>query len=479
MNKRVVAVTVLIFAMFMDLVDSTIVNTALPAIQKDLGTTASQLEWTIGGYMLAFAATLVTGGRLGDIFGRQRVFIIGIAGFTLASLLASSANSGEMLVLARVVQGAFAGVMVPQVLSTVQVLFKPQERGPIYGIIGVVTALGSVAGLLLGGWLVTADVFGSGWRSIFLVNLPVGIALIAAALVAVPNTRSEHPLKLDLLGVVLATGTVFLVTFALFDGRHEDWAWWIWTMLAVSPVTAGLFVWHQKKKLARDGSPLLPMPLFANHGFRSGILVQVIAWIANGSYMLIVGYYLQTALGFSALAAGLTLTSGTLGAMVATPALTPLNKYGRKLILIGGIAQAACFVWVRYEIVTEGAGLSGWDLALPLGLAGVGMVFMFPPLHDITLATVPTKDAGAASGTFSTFHQIGFVLGIAVVGVVFFGIAGDSPTAATLEDAVEKGLWITVAAFLVAGLCSFLMPKPSSAPVADDAVNVPLEPVRD
>ncbi|MFI8263608.1 MULTISPECIES: MFS transporter [unclassified Streptomyces] len=466
MNKRVIAVTVLIFAMFMDLVDSTIVNTALPAIQESLGATAAQLEWTIGGYMLAFAGTLITGGRVGDIYGRKTIFVLGIAGFTAASLMASLADTPTVLVLARVIQGAFAGLMVPQVLSTVQVLFKPEERGPIYGIIGLVTALGSVAGLVLGGWLITADAFGADWRSIFLVNLPIGAVLIVAALIVVPNTKSERPLKLDLLGVVLASGTVFLLTFALFDGRHEDWAWWIWTMLAAAPVTGLLFVLHQKKKLARDGSPLIPLYLFSNHGFRSGIIVQVISWAATGTYMLIVGYYLQAALGFSALATGVTLTSMTAGAILTTPILTPLAKFGRGLILVGGLVQAVSFLWIRYEIVNQGAELSGWDLALPLALSGLGMTLLFPTLHNITLATVDPENAGAASGTFTTFQQVGYVLGIALVGVVFFDIAGANPTPETLRDAVEVGLWISVGSFTLAGISSLLMPKASALPQA-------------
>ncbi|MFC4535722.1 MFS transporter [Sphaerisporangium dianthi] len=460
MNRRVIAMIVLIFAQFMDLVDSTIINTAIPSIQKDLNATSSQLEWMIGGYMLAFATLLITGGRLGDIVGRRRIFILGIAGFTLASLAASLASTGDVLIAARVAQGVFAGIMVPQVLSNVQVLFKPEERGPIYGAIGVITALGAIVGLLLGGWLITSDAFGAGWRSVFLVNIPVGVVLIVAALIFVPESKSEHPLKLDLLGMALAASSVFLLTYGLVNGRHAGWATYIWVMMAASPVLASVFVWQQKKKMIRDGSPLLPMHLFGNQGFRAGLVIQVLAWVATGSYMLIVGYYLQIGLGFTALETGLTMLAGTIGAIVATPMIAPLtNKYGKTLIFIGGLIQAVSFLWVMLLVGAQGADLSGWHLVPPLLVYGVGMVFLFPPLHDVTLATIPTKDAGAASGTFTTFHQVGFVLGIAVVGVIFFGIAGDKPTQATLQEGVTQGLWVTVIGFVIAGLVSLTMPK--------------------
>jgi EmrB/QacA subfamily drug resistance transporter len=466
MSQRVVAVIVLIFAMFMDLVDSTIVNTAIPSIQKSLDASPAQLEWMIGGYMLAFATLLITGGRLGDIFGRRRVFVLGITGFTLASLVASLAWSGDVLVAARVAQGVFAGIMVPQVLSSVQVLFKPEERGPIYGAIGVITALGAIVGLLLGGWLVTADAFGAGWRGVFLVNIPVGIILIVAALIYVPNSTSENPLKLDVTGMLLASASVFLVTFGLVNGRHAGWAWYIWAMMAAAPVLAAVFVVQQRKRLVRDGSPLLPMPLFRLRGFRIGLVVQVVSWIATGSYMLIVGYYLQIGLGFSALKTGLVMLAGTVGALLATPMITPLtSRYGKNLIFVGGLVQAASFLWIMLLVNSESAGLGPWDLVWPLAVYGVGMVFLFPPLHDVTLATVPTKDAGAASGTFTTFHQVGFVLGIAIVGVIFFGIAGDNPTQATLQHAVSNGLWVTVIGFAVVSLVSLAMPKSRPAPV--------------
>jgi MFS family permease len=199
---RGLAMAVLTFAMFMDLMDVTIVNVALPAIQEDLGSTPSQLEWIVSGYVLAFAGVLITSGRLGDRYGRQRVFIAGITGFTIASLTASIAQNGETLVASRVAQGLFAGLMVPQVLASVQVLYKPRERAKIFAVIGVITAMAAVIGPVLGGWLVTNNPLGGGWRAIFFINIPIGIIIVIAAVFLVPNSKSERPSPLDPLGVL-------------------------------------------------------------------------------------------------------------------------------------------------------------------------------------------------------------------------------------------------------------------------------------
>ena len=210
-RSRAAATAVLMVATFMDLMDSTITNVALPTIGKDLNATPEQLEWTLAGYIIAFATLLITGGRLGDIFGHRRIFVIGIVGFTLASLGAALSQTGGLLVAARVLQGGFAGIMMPQVLSSVQVMYAPEERAPVLGLIGALSSLGAVGGLVLGGWLVTVDLFGMGWRTIFLVNVPVGVVIVAAALLLVPRSRSEHPLKPDLGGVLLGGLGVFLV----------------------------------------------------------------------------------------------------------------------------------------------------------------------------------------------------------------------------------------------------------------------------
>ena len=460
-RSRGVATTVLMVATFMDLMDSTITNVALPTIGKNLGATPEQLEWTVAGYVIAFATLLITGGRLGDIFGHRRIFVIGIVGFTLASLGAALSQTGDLLVAARVLQGGFAGIMMPQVLSSVQVMFAPEERAPVLGIIGSLSALGAVGGLILGGWLVTADLLGMGWRSIFLVNVPIGVVLVVAALLFVPRSRSEHPLRPDLVGVLLGGVGVFLVVFPLTDGRAAGWAWWIWAMLTMSPFVIVAFVWQQGRMLKAHKAPLLPLPLFHDRGFASGQLVQVLSSIGNGGYVLILLYYVQSALGFTALAAGLTLLPFALGSMAAAPlAILATKRIGKWAVLLGGLVQAAALTWVMWTIWTAGAALTGWDVTAPLTLVGAGMMTLIMPLTSITLESVPTPDAGAASGSLTTFGQIGMVLGVALAGSVFFGILQDKADA---RDAVTTALWVPIVAYGLAGLASVTMPDRTKA----------------
>ena len=460
-RSRGVATTVLMVATFMDLMDSTITNVALPTIGKNLGATPEQLEWTVAGYVIAFATLLITGGRLGDIFGHRRIFVIGIVGFTLASLGAALSQTGDLLVTCRVLQGGFAGIMMPQVLSSVQVMFAPEERAPVLGIIGSLSALGAVGGLILGGWLITADLLGMGWRNIFLVNVPIGIVLVVAALLFVPRSRSEHPLRPDLVGVLLGGLGVFLVVFPLTDGRAAGWAWWIWAMLITSPFVIAAFVWQQGRMLKAHKAPLLPLPLFRDRGFASGQLVQVLSSIGNGGYVLILLYYVQSALGFTALAAGLTLLPFALGSMAAAPlAILATKRIGKWAVLLGGLVQAAALTWVMWTIWTAGAALTGWDVTAPLTLVGAGMMTLIMPLTSITLESVPTQDAGAASGTLTTSGQIGMVLGVALAGTVFFGILQDTADA---RDAVTTALWVPIVAYGLAGLASVTMPGRTKA----------------
>ncbi|MGO1959199.1 MAG: MFS transporter, partial [Canibacter sp.] len=272
-RSRVAAVIVLLVALFMDLMDVTIVNVALPAIQEDLGATSEHLEWIVSGYLLGLAALLITGGRLGDIFGRRRVFVIGVIGFTAASLLAGLSSTAGALVGFRAMQGLFAGVMVPQVLSIIQAIFPPRERAAVYGITGAVTGLAAVAGPLVGGALITGDAFGIGWRSIFMINVPIGVVLIVGALWLIPETQSAHALRVDVRGVLLAMGGVLALVYPLVEGRQLGWPLWTFALMLLSPVLLALFARHQRRPSAANHAPLLPMGLFRDRGFSAGLVV--------------------------------------------------------------------------------------------------------------------------------------------------------------------------------------------------------------
>jgi len=442
MKHRNLAMFVLIFASFMDLLDVTIVNVALPSMRTSLDASAAHLEWIVSGYMLAFAVVLITGGRLGDIAGRRTVFLVGVTGFTAASLAASLATNGDMLVATRVVQGGFAALMVPQVLASVQALYAPKERAAVFGVIGGVAGMAAVIGPVLGGWLVSADAFGIGWRSIFVLNVPVGIALILATLAVVPNTRSTHPMKLDLAGFVLGTSALVLLVYPLIEGRQQDWPVWIWALLAASLVLFAVFVWHQRRLAASGGSPMVPMSLFSHRGFSAGSVVQASFQGSLAGFALVLTLYLQLGLGFSAIGAGLVLLPFSLGAFVGSGTSVPLAaKAGKQLVILGALLMAGAVAWTRWVVADAGSALSEWD----------------------TVATVDVRDAGAASGVYSTFQQFGAALGIAIIGTVFFSKVGLDYSADSLRAALETSTWIVIGGFLLCAVTALLLPPSGTA----------------
>ena len=474
-KARGIATFILIFASFMDLIDATIVNVALPSIRADLGATAAQLEWVVSAYMLAFAVLLVTGGRLGDIYGRQRIFGLGVAGFTVFSAVAALAPNANMLVATRIGQGAFAALMAPQLLSSIQVLYRPKERAGVIGLIGAVTGMAAVIGPLLGGWLVTSNVYGLEWRSIFLINVPIGIAIIVAAVKYVPNSTSERPLRLDLAGVVLATVGLFLVMFPLVEGRDQGWTWWIWAMFAAAAVVLGVFIRNQVRRERADGSALLPMHLFGNRGYTSGLVAQFLFQGSMVGFFLVLTIYVQTGLGFSPISAGLMLLPFSLGAFVGTGVSIPLGaKLGKVVMFVGAAFQAAAVAWAVQVVHTASTGLGRWDLALPLALGGVGLGLLVVPLVDVALATVDPADAGAASGAYSTFQQVGAATGVAVVGVVFFGAVGTTSgdacgaeaacsfSPAGLEHGLTAAVWVSLIGYAACALATLLLPSRSA-----------------
>jgi EmrB/QacA subfamily drug resistance transporter len=474
-HRRGLAMSVLIFASFMDLLDATIVNVALPSIRTDLHASGAQLEWVVGGYLLAFAVLMITGGRLGDLAGRRRVFVTGVVGFTVGSALACLAPTIGVLLLARVVQGAFAAMMVPQVLSSVQALYAPRERAAMFGVIGAVSGMSAVIGPVLGGWLVSSDAFGLGWRSIFLINLPVGVALVVLALRWVPDTRAGHPLRLDPLGLLLATTGLVGVVYTLVEGRQQDWAAWILVVGAAGVLVLAAFVVQQVRRERATGSALLPMRLFADRGFSAGLVTQGTFQGALAGFALVLTVYVQTGLGWSAIHAGLTLLPFSLGAFVGTAISVPLGvKLGKVVMVAGAGLQSAATVWVLVVVRTQGDGLSTWDLTPALALSGVGLGLLVVPLVDVALATIPPSEAGAASGAYGTVQQVGAALGVAVIGTVFFSATGTSYDVGALRDGLLAACWVAAGGYALAALASLLLPSRVQVHAHHEAVEAEL-----
>lgn len=458
-RHRAIAVGVLFVASFMDLLDTTVVNVAFPSIRRDLDASPAQLEWIVSGYVLTFAVALITTGRLGDLYGRKRVFLIGVAGFTLASALAGLAPTADTLVVARFVQGAFAAAMIPQVLSIVQVIFAPSERAGVLGAYGAVTGAAAVAGPLLGGLFSTYDVLGLEWRAIFVVNIPVGIALLVAGNAVIPESRSESARRLDLQGVALSGAALFLIVFALIEGRPEGWPWWIWTMLAAGIALAVAFVLLQGRRESAGQDPLLPLSLFRDRAFSAGAVTHLGFFGSLGAFFFVLTFYLQFGLGFSPIKAALAVLPYSLGAFVASAACVPLvTRLGKGLVLIGLVSITGATAWLAQTVDHHGDALGGLDLIGPMVLGGVGLALTAVPLLDVALATVPLESAGSASAALGTFDQIGAAILLAVVGVVFFGAIDGPPSPETVRHALLLGLLVPGLACLVAALCALLLP---------------------
>ena len=457
---RWLAVVVLLVASFMDLLDTTIVNVALRSIQDDLGATSAQLVWIVSGYVLSFAVLLITGGRLGDRYGRKRMFNVGALGFTVASFACAFAQSSDMLVVSRLMQGGFAAIMIPQVLSIIQVLFQPKERAAVFGLVGAISGLAAVAGPLIGGLLVSGNAFELGWRSIFVINVPVGIALLIASFAFVPESKSEKPVKLDILGVGLIVVALFLIIFPLIQGREQGWPLWIWLMLAASPVLIGVFVALQRRQEKNRGAALIPPSLFKNRGFSAGVTTSFLALSSIGAFFLIFSLYLQNGLNFSALDAGLASLPFSVGAFFGSALAVPLApKIGKFLILAGAVLQLIGYSLVKEVIFAQGNGLVGGDLLVPLAIAGVGLTLILVPLADLSLSQTDVENAGAASGVLNTFQQVGGAIGVAVISVIFFDAVGMNFTPEGLRDAFELAIWAPLVSVALTGLSSLLLPS--------------------
>jgi EmrB/QacA subfamily drug resistance transporter len=437
--RRWVALAVVLIAGFMQLVDISIVNVAIPSIQRDLDATYADIQWVLAGYQLAFAVMLITGGRLGDIFGRKRLFMIGMAGFTLASALCGLAQTPDMLIASRILQGLFGAIMFPQVLSIIQVTFPPQERATAFGLFGATIGLATITGPLVGGLLIQADLFGLEWRPIFLVNLPIGIAALAVAARFLVESKAPRALRLDPVGVVVVTAGLLLLVYPLVQGRDLGWPPWTFLSMAASvPVLAGFAVYERYKK-ALDGSPLVDMDLFRQRSFVPGLLLAGIFFMGIPAFFLTFSLWLQIGLGFSALHAGVTGAPFAVGSALASAASVRLVPIlGRRILSAGSLLLVAGMVALMWTVDRYGGAVTSWQLLPALLLCGLGLGSVIAPLVNVVLAGIRAQDAGSASGVLTTVQQIGGAIGVALIGVVFFGLLGSQ--AAGVADDVLPGL---------------------------------------
>jgi EmrB/QacA subfamily drug resistance transporter len=437
--RRWLALGVILVAAFMDLLDAGIVFLALPNIQQDLHAGYAALQWVAAGYTLAFALVLITAGRLGDILGRKRLFLVGVAGFTAASVACALAQSPAMLVTARVLQGAMAATMIPQILAIIQANFPIGERAAAFGLYGAVGGMANVLGPPIAGVLLQTSPFGLGWRSIFLINLPVGVATLVAARLLVRESRAPRALRLDPVGVGILTVGLLAVLYPLVQGRELGWPAWTFAAMAAAVPVLAVFVLWERRKTRIDGSPLVALGLFSKRQFVAGLGVNLALLAGIASFFLVLVFYLRIGLGYSAMKTALVALPWPVGIAVAAGVSARLAATaGRRLLATGSLLVAAAMVVLVLVIDRYGVGIHAWQLVPVLAFGGIGMGLVFPPLVDTVLAGVPLSDAGSASGLVNTAQQLGSAIGVAVVGVIFFGLLASQATASARD--VTPGL---------------------------------------
>jgi EmrB/QacA subfamily drug resistance transporter len=453
--RRWLILFIVLAAEIMDLLDSTIINVAAPTIRADLGGTTTTIQWLAAGYTLAFAVMLITGGRLGDILGRRRMFLVGAAGFTAASTLCALAPSVGVLIAARVAQGALGAIMIPQGLGVIRAVFPADELTAAFGAFGPVMGLSAVCGPILAGGLIGADLLGTGWRMVFLINLPLGLLALAGAARVMPESRASHAPRLDGGGMALVTVGALLLIYPLVEGRELGWPLWTFAMMAAAVPAFGLFALYER---TRDGSPLIEPGLLRNRAFTGGLAVTVAFFSAMAGLMLVFSLCVQLGLHYSALHAGLALAPWALGTAIGAglsgAVLGP--RFGRRVLHAGLAVLVAGVAAIVMTLHLSGAAVSAWDFAPAMFAAGFGMGLAIAPMFDIVLAGVAEHEAGSASGVLNAVQQCGSAIGVAVVATVFFDLLNGGHS---FVGAMERSAWLSAGLFAATFALAFLLPR--------------------
>ncbi|MFG1711039.1 MFS transporter [Nonomuraea sp. M3C6] len=420
-----VKMLIVVAGMFMITLDFFVVNVAIPALRANLHASAAAIEFIVSGFSLAYAAGMITAGRLGDLYGRRRLFISGMVVFTLASLIAGLAPTVGVLIAARVVQGIGAAVMTPQMLAILNTSFTGPQRVRAFTAFALSMGIGATFGQLIGGLLISLNVAGWDWRTIFLINVPIGVTCLVLMPRFIPESHGAGRQGLDVVGAVLGSCGLLAIVLPLVEGREQGWPSWSWACLAVAgPLLATFAVW-QRRMERKERAPLISLHLFRERAFSVGIVIILGFFTAMASFMLVLALYLQDGHGLSPLASGAIFGALGIGyvpaAFVAPRAATRL---GRHVLSIGALIVAAGYALLVGTVSLIGvSGRASWMMA-GLFVAGAGMALFANPATPTVLARVAPGHAAAAAGVLSTAQECGNALGVAAIGVVFFGALG-------------------------------------------------------
>ena len=472
--NRWLAFAVILSATLLGVLDFLIVNLALPAIRESTHATDAKVQLTVAVYGLSFAVCLITGGRLGDLYGRKRIFQIGMAGFTFASALCGCARSGEELIAFRVVQGAFAALMSPQVLATIQVMFVGRERDLATSYIGVTVGIGSLVGNVVGGYLVSANLFGLGWRPIFFVNVPIGIVALVMSAFVLRESKSERAQKLDVMGALLSGVALFCLVLPIVEFRERGFEpWMAWTLLA-SVVLGVAWLRFESWLEASGGAPLVPLELFESKGYGRGLASILLLFSGLSSTSFVTAQFLQLGLGVKPNHAGIIFASLSSSFLISSLGSAKIvARIGTKALLLGlTILQFGQVLLIAATFHFRGHLNPYWLIPI-LFIYGLGQGLCVPQIIRQTMNTVGTENAGAASGVLSTAQQVAFSLGVSVVGGVFFAI-GD-PKSHSNPDSWALGMAAAFAFnFVLVLMARFLVARnlriPDSSPQNSGAI---------
>jgi MFS family permease len=438
------SLAVVLCAAFLVALNFFIVNVSIPSIRASLHASFAEIQFVIASYGLTYSVFLISGGRLGDIYGRKRVFIWGVMAFTAASTLCGLAPSPAFLIATRALQGVAAALVFPQVLAIMQVTFQQKERAKAFGLYGTVIGTSSFSGNVLGGLLVSANFFDLGWRPIFLINIPVGLAVIAAAKF-VRESRSPKARRLDLGGVAILVVGLTLLLYPLIQGRQAGWPAWAFVSMGAFVPAMILFVVYEKRVAEAGGSPLVELSLFQDRAFVIGLNSGVCFFGGTAAFLFVSTVFLQNGLGYSAREAGLTFAwfaIAFLGSSLASVRIQP--KLGSRIINLGAALMIAGLAALIYLISWRGASLGGLELAPMLVVYGGGQGLVMPTLISTILINIHGHDAGSASGVLSTVQQASFAIGVAVIGTVFFSALGSLTSPAAFLHALRSALFVNI-----------------------------------
>lgn len=479
-RRRWLMLPVVLSATFMYGFDLNVVNVALPSLQRDLHAGQAALELVVGGYSFAYAAGLVLGGKLGDLFSYRRMFLAGMTSFVLASVLCGLSQTPAELVAARALQGLAAAAMVPQILALVTSVFSGDERTRALAWFGVVGAISGIFGQVLGGFLISADVLGSGWRVIFFLNLPVGLAVLGFALNLLPRAERARKPGLDPVGVLGVSGALALALLPVIFGRSEGWPPWTWACLIAAVPAMAAALWWEQRFAARGRDPLLNLALFRSTGFSLGLAVNIVFMAAFTSAVFVMSLLLQAGLHLTPFQAGLAFGPMTVAGMAGPFAgrrLTVRTGGPVPVLLLGSGCNVAAMLLLAVSLHVQGGSISlGW-LVGGLALFGFGNTLILPAAIGATLGSVQPQQAGIASGTLNTIQQFAGTAGLAVIATMFFWALGPHEDRARFAHAAEWVAWTELALFAVMAALVCLMNRltaraaaaPAPAPPAGES----------